>query len=270
VLTVSLLGVWIAARVRRRASTNGAARGARALEPLESAGLFLVLGGYLGVWTFRGYLDYQYLRTFDMRNIVPWYDAIPQIGAVLFVSGWWSARRVPGKAATDAPGAALTIAGALAVGLLALALVVLNRPRVDALVRATTPALLPSEQDNFKITRLQTMRSNAVLWNRAEWQRAYLRRLDRAEAVARQMGIGIEDIRAAFGHRRIPAAFGPIGPARPDIYDAAALLELPRRGKPLSPLAVHAALADYFTEEPEPRPGWIHANEPWPPDDDKR
>jgi hypothetical protein len=297
VLTLAVLAVWVFARLRH-AGREPASR-PFPLAPLESSGLFLVLAAYLGEWTFRGYMDYQYLRTINMRNIVPWYDAIPQIGAVLFVAGWWGGRRgepsvssfAPRTNVSSSPARAVaggvppvpsfaprtnalsgsehvTIVGVFGIGLLALALVVLNRPRVDALVRATVPPLLPSERENFKITRLQTMRANALLWNQAEWQRAYLRRLDRAQAAAQLMGIGVDQIRAAFGHRWIPATVGALRPSLPDLYDAAALLDLPRRGRAIEPQAVRAALVDYFTDEPEPRPGWIAAGEPWPPGGD--
>jgi hypothetical protein len=293
VLTLALLSIWVCAR-GRHAPQRGSDPDDRpaAPGPLESVGLLLVLGGYLGEWTFRGYMDYQYLRTINLRNIVPWYDVIPQIGAALFAAGWWSGsrgnvERGPGsRSRAPATGAsstlpsfpprrtvargheALTVAGVVGVGLFSLALIVLNRPRVDALVRATVPPLLPSERENFKIAQLQTMRANAVLWNQAQWQRVYLRRLDHAQEIARLMGIGVEEIRAAFGHRWIPVTVGPVRPSHPDLYDAAALLDLPRRGKPLAPQTVRAALADYFADEPEPRPGWINADEPWPPESD--
>ncbi len=79
---------------RHRTATNQAIRPTWAthgrqsgLSPLECAGAALVVGSYLFEWTFRGYMDYQYLRTLNMRFMVPWYDVIPQIGAVL----WWRA-----------------------------------------------------------------------------------------------------------------------------------------------------------------------------------
>ena len=69
-----------------------------AFNPLECAGAAMVLGCYLLEWTFRGYLDYHNLRTLSPYAIVPWYDVIPQIGAVLFAIGWWSGPRVrPGR-----------------------------------------------------------------------------------------------------------------------------------------------------------------------------
>ena len=121
---------------------------------------------------------------------------------------------------------------------LVVALIVLNRPRVNALIRASVPPLLPSELDFFKIPYLQTLRANDLLLSQAKWQRSYLRRLDRAEHAARVMGIDRAAIRAIFGHPWVPASMGPQHPPQPDLYDAVAMLDLPERGKPLDPAIV--------------------------------
>ena len=56
--------------------------------------LGLVIGAYLMEWTFRqGYLEFKFLRTINLRFLVPWYDVVPQIGVILFAAGWWSAKR---------------------------------------------------------------------------------------------------------------------------------------------------------------------------------
>lgn len=71
-----------------------------------------------------------------------------------------------------------------------------------------------------------------VLLNRAEWQRAYLRRLDAGEKVARRLGLGRDEIRAAFGDLWIPGAIGRLPPnADRELYDVAGLLDLPPRGR---------------------------------------
>jgi hypothetical protein len=144
-------------------------------------------------------------------------------------------------------------------------LVVLNRPRVEALVRASVPPLAPSEIERFAIPRLQTMRANVLLLDRALWQRRCLRRLDRAELVAKRMGWGKDALRAAFGHRFIPGSVAYVRPDQRDQYDTVALFDLPDRGRPVEPATVRAAIADLFAEEPEPRPGWIGPIEKWPP-----
>ena len=239
-----------------------------AFNPLECAGAALVLGSYLVEWTFRGYMDFIYLRTISLYAIVPWYDAIPQIGAVLFAAGWWSGPRGEGgPPASRSRSTSLTWRGVLGLGVLTIVLIVLNRPRVDALVRASTPPLLPSEREMFKIARLQTMRANMVLLNRAEWQRSYLRRLDAGEKVARRMGLGQAEVRAAFGYLWIPGAIGRFPPtADLELYDVAGLLDLPSRGHSTDPAIVRSALGRYLDQVKEPRPGWIPSSEPWPPE----
>jgi hypothetical protein len=240
--------------------------GTRLFGPLESAGAALVIAAYAVEWTFRGYLDYQFLRTINLWFIVPWYDSIPQIGTGLLLAGWWASRQTKaGEPTFHSRTRQPTLRACLGVSLLVIVLIVLNRPRVESLVRASVPPLAPSELEQFPIPRLQTMRANVVLLDRALWQRRCLRRLDRAELVARRMGWGKDAIRAAFGHRFIPGSVAYVRPDQRDLYDAVALFDLPDRGQPGDPASVRAALAVLFAEEPQPRPGWIAPNEKWPP-----
>ena len=261
-LTAALFLAWTSRLWLGRRKEDGA----RLFGPLESAGAALVIAAYAVEWTFRGYLDYQFLRTINLRFIVPWYDSIPQIGTGLFLAGWWNSRQ--GKAGDrDLPARAKppTQLACLGVSLLVIVLIGLNRPRVEALVRANVPPLTPSELERFAIPRLQTMRANVLLLDRAEWQRRFLRRLDRAELVAKRMGWGKDAIRAAFGHRFIPGAVGLVRPDLYDQYDAVAILDLSDRGRAVDPSSVRTALAALFAQEPEPRPGWIAPGEKWPP-----
>jgi hypothetical protein len=154
----------------------------------------------------------------------------------------------------------------LCVGLLVVALVAVNRPRVAELVRASAPPLLPSEKPVFPIERLQTERANVLLIDMTEWQRRHLRRLDQCQEIASRQGWGRDAFRAAFGRQFLPGAVGPV--QRPELfdqYDAAALLDLPDRGNPVEPEAVRAALGELYAEEPPPRPGWISPKDKWPP-----
>ncbi|MDR3636042.1 MAG: hypothetical protein P4L84_19725 [Isosphaeraceae bacterium] len=74
-------------------------RGRGPIVPLEAAGATLVLLAYFVEWSARGYLPYDR----SLREVVGWYDAVPQVGAVLFVAGWWGAGRNPALAgAVDA------------------------------------------------------------------------------------------------------------------------------------------------------------------------
>ncbi len=276
VLTAGLLVFWLSQRWRRHPGlldpTSKLGRRVAwpsfAFNPLECAGLATVLGCYLLEWTFRGYFEYHSLRTISVYAIVPWYDVIPHVGAVLLAIGWWSGprpvaerhARLHGRPGRPSRGVSLGLA------LMALVLVMLNRPRVDAMIRGTCPPLLPSELAQFKIPRLQTMRADLLIANRVEWQRRYLRRLDSVEPVARRLGIGQDGIRAAFGHIFIPASTGRLLFAQRELYDVAAILDLPAKGRPMHPDAIRAALGSYLHADPEPRPSWIARSERWPPD----
>jgi hypothetical protein len=250
VLTLLLLGAWSIPRWRRG--------GPRAFNPLECTGLALLLASYLVEWTVRGYMPFRYLRTINLGMIVPWYDTVPQIGAVLFAAGWFAgARRRDERPAVLGRIAPLCRRGAIGVVCLMTVLVLLNRPRVDLLWRSSVPPLLASEQKMFPILTLQSMRATSILLDRAEWQRRHLRRLQQAREVARQMGIGLDSIKTAFGRIDIPEL--------PDVYDAAGLLDLPDRGRAVDPALVRRGLGPYLFKEQEPRPRWLPPGEPWPP-----
>ena len=239
----------------------------RLFSPLELTGLALVLTAYIVEWTVRGYMDFEFLRTINLHLIVPWYDVVPQIGTALLLAGWWQSRR------TNLPVGPLPIRtrppsrlACLGVILLVVVLVALNRPRVDGFVRASVPSLLPSELQWLPTPRLQTFRASVVLIDRAKWQRRYLRQLDRCQALAVRMGWGRENIRAAVGYHFIPGTVGMLlGRNLYDKYDAAALLNIPDRGRAIEPEAGMAALAELIDEGTEPRPTWISPKEKWPP-----
>jgi len=237
---------------------RGRVRGIRAFNPLECAGAALVLGSYLVEWTARGYLPFRSLRTISLGMIVPWYDVVPQIGAVLFVAGWCSGPRSAGsRPAVQRPIAALTRLGALGVIGLLVVLMVLNRPRVDVLWRNWVPALSPAEEKEFPILAMKSLRAHTLLLDRADWQRRHLRRLDGAQEVAARLGIGRDGIRAAFGRLDMPEL--------PEVYDAAGLLDLPERGRLTDRDAIRRAMAPYVFMESEPRPTWLSPSDPWPP-----
>ena len=240
------------------------------ISPLESAGAGLVIGSYLVEWAFGGDMDNRNFRTVGLHSIVPWYHVIPQIGAVLWLAGWWS-EMIPGP--IESPELtkrwSLTRRGSLGLGILILAMLLLHRPRIDFLVRASVPPLLLSEQARFPILPLQMMRGNAVLLNRADWQRTTLRRLDRAQEIANRLGIGRDAIRAVFGHHLMPASADSIRPERHDSNDTSALLDIAQRGRVAIPSSVFKELTQLLAEAREPRPQWIADDEKWPPAVDK-
>jgi hypothetical protein len=271
ILGASLSRLWLGRRAAGQGDGPTHERGAAnqrrwALSPLECAGAALVVGSYLVEWAFRGYMEYRYLRTINMRFIVPWYHVIPQIGAVLWLAGWWSEMR---PASTQPHGATKTIPltrwGGLGLVLLIGTLMLLNRPRVDFLVRQSVPPLLPSEQKRWPLARLQMMRANIVLQSRSDWQRATLRRLDRAQELTSRLGLGRDAIRSAFGHPYLPGSVGALRPELYDLYDTVALLDLPEHARPAIPIAVRDELIKLFGEVKEPRPEWLTPDEVWPP-----
>jgi hypothetical protein len=253
VLATAILACWLAVRW-----WHG---GLRTLNPMETAGAGLVLGSYFVEWTVRGYLDYYLLRTISLPHIVPWYDTIPQIGAVLFVIGWIAGPRREGhRPAVLGPRTPLTRVGAVGIlGLLAV-LITLNGPRVDLLWRKTAPPLAPVERTMYPIVPLQSMRASALLLDRAEWQRQHLRRLDQAQQEITTLGISFEGCKAAFGRIDIPDL--------PLTYDGIGLLEFPAQGRLTAADQVRRALERYLETDSEPRPRWLLPDEKWPPPSD--
>jgi hypothetical protein len=265
-LSLCLFLVWSQRAWFTRANESGE----RLFAPLEWTGGTVVIAAYLVEWTFRGYMNYQYLRTINLRFVVPWYDAIPQIGAVLLMVGWWNRRgKNPGKASKAPRSSAPTQLEWLGVCLLVALLIGLNRPRVDRLVRATVGPLQASDRKIFKIEELQTMRATVLLIDRSRWQRRHLSRLDQCEEKAGQMGWGRDAIREAFGHRFIPGLGEHLPAGKYNEYDAAALLDLPEKGSPADLRTVRTVLAELYAVEREPRPIWLYPNEKWPPPEEE-
>ncbi len=223
--------------------------------PLEAAGASTVLFGFALVYTARGYYPYEQLR--DLH----WYHAVPQIGAVLFVAGWWAGRGGREAASTGrrgmTRGEALVVVGALAITQ------TLQAPRVRDNLSASVPSMTASERVRFPIATLQRLRARYLVSERAGRQRRDFAKLDQAEARTRSEGWSRDAIRAAIG--------GPTGPklsigfAKAVGFDPVALLALPETG-PTPPLGpIRAALLPLLTPETEPRPPWLAPTDPWPP-----
>jgi len=117
---------------------------------------------------------------------VGWYYAIPQVGAVLFAAGWWSAlcdgvSRAGGK---------LTVRGALGVVLLVLVLCGIQGDRAERLHIEAAPPLAPSESGMFWSAYMRNARAAYLNAESSEHLRRTLARLDRAEQIALREGIG--------------------------------------------------------------------------------
>ena len=225
VLSLSLLGLWL------WTFRNGGRP-----SPLEWAGGVILLGAYFISWSFRGYYTFE-----NLRNVVPWYDTIPHLGAVLFASGWWSrVWQVQG-----AEPARLSRGGAFGIVVVALGLVAIHQPRATVLFVKEAPKMTAAELKKLPILELQRLRAVAYREVISQWQRDHLYRLDRAERVAQKAGIGLDLIHQTFGR--------VLAPILPEAYDAAELLNLPRKGTETNPERARELLGPLFRLEPEPK-----------------
>ncbi len=208
-------------------------RTSRSPSPLEAAGAVIVAGAYVVEWSFRAYMPFRYLR-----GIVPWYDTIPHLGAVLFVVGLWGRIRHLKEREPLSWGELLGIVGVVC------ALIAVHQPRITAWIIRDMPEMRPEEKELYLIEPLQRFRGVILASEFAHWQKLHLARLDRAEPVAKRLGIGRGLIRQAFGR--------VLAPEIPKEYDAADMLDLPEKGREHDPAVARSALARYFTMEPEP------------------
>ena len=248
IVTLLILGIWAGVRWRQG--------GSRAFNPLECAGLALMLGSYLVEWTFRGYLPFRSLRTINLGMIVPWYDAIPHIGGILFVMGWISGpqrgergRALPADRWPDPLG---SHRGRGADGGSDRAERPARRPPLACLGAAVAPrgaGDVPHPETAKHARHHLTARSRGLAT-------AALATTRPGPGSRQSRGIGRDGIRAAFGRLDMPEI--------PEVYDAAGLLDLPERGRLTDPGQVRQALGPYVLMEKEPRPGWLPAEQPWP------
>ena len=223
VLTLTLIAVW-ASTLRR----------GRRPSPLECAGGAMIGLGYLVSWTFRGYYEWV-----NLRGVVPWYDTIPHLGAVLFASGWWGRKRH-----LDGSPRPLTRGGSAGVLTVILGLVAIHQPRANREFMHELPPMTEAETKAFPIESLQLLRARIYAELLVKWHREHLLRLDRAEAEARRRGIGRDLIRSAFGRVEVPGL--------PEVYDAAEMLDLPAKGTATDVEMARSVLGPYFVVMPAP------------------
>jgi len=224
-------------------SRSGCGRASR----LEAAGSALVVGSYLMVYYFRGYMPYE-----DMRP-VGWYHGIPEIGAVLFATGCWSRCRDDADPGHPARSSVLTRRELLAVVTLSAAMIALHLPRAARVVLDGAPKMTPEEAAKFPIPELQRLRAVLLADEHAKLQRRALVRLEGAERVARDLGVGRLTIRRTFGRVLLPGI-----PELQKQSDAASLLALPDSDqRPTNQAAVRVALQPYMAVEPDYVPPWL-------------
>jgi hypothetical protein len=182
------------------------------INPLEAAGAVAVFTTFGMIFAARGTeSDFGNLR------MLGWYDAIAQLGAVLFVFGWCSGRRPsPSLAAPEPPG---RLEFAVVVLFVALILA-LQAPRVERVIFEYAGMAAPATPHGGT-TGMPCTASD--LADEARTQRQALAALDRLEGAARRGEID----RAAF-RRAIEQISVPGMPASLPGFGPGELLDLPR------------------------------------------
>jgi hypothetical protein len=162
---------------RRRSNPAGQGSTLR-VHPLEAAGAVLVFANFGLIFAARGTET-----TFDNLRALGWYDAIPQLGALLFVFGWWSGPlRSEPSASLDPP----RFRELLAVLVLAAVMLLLQTPRVHRVIfQYDGLAAQVHLGGRDEVIRLRTPFDLA---EQAERQRRALAELDRLERAGNQRG----------------------------------------------------------------------------------
>jgi hypothetical protein len=229
-LSCALLSVWIWSWTRWGRPRS-----------LECAGALLVTSAYLVEWSFRGYLPFS-----SLRGIVPWYDTIPHVGAVL--AGFGALDRVLGGVSRPVSSRSiLRLRGAEALGLLAfqLLLLVLHTPRVEALFIGDVPKMTHTEARVFLTHDLRLFRARYLAGEFARLQRLDLARLDRVSDIGHRLGIGRDAIGQAIGRVDLLEL--------PDVYDGLGLLDLPAVGEHKEPNQIRQTLGPLLQASTPPR-----------------
>jgi hypothetical protein len=174
VIVAILVGVWFWSR--RRFDPNGARRWPR-VNPLEAAGAVLIAASLGMIYAVRGQLG-----TFEEMRTQGWYDAIADLGAVLFVFGWHAGPT------ESPPPRTLEYAGRqdLLVSVLVVAVIfVLQAPRVERVIfRYDGMGAWPGPD----APNHPPVLSKGDIERRARDQRQALAELDRVERTAREKG----------------------------------------------------------------------------------
>jgi hypothetical protein len=177
VIGLVLAAAWVWSRCGR--DQNGSRRLPQ-LNPLEAAGAMLVAGSFGMIFAVRGTE-----ASFDGLRALGWYDAIPELGAVLFVSGWWVGHIESPPSQTIEPPLRREL---LVFVLVAAVMLVLQAPRVSRVIFQYDGLSAPYDRKGPPLT-------SAELVERARVQRQALTALDRIEQTARKHGISREELR---------------------------------------------------------------------------
>ena len=205
------------------------------INALEAAGATIAVGSCLLVYGFRGNQPYSSLRSLG------WYHTLPQIGAILFAAGWWTAVAAP------KPGR-MTLGQAAGVFCLVIIFCMIQIPRARQHLIDEAP-LRPGRGI------VVSERSDALgraLYFKAEYhdlQHRALARLDMVNRLATTLGASPETLREIFGRILVPGIHEK--QAGCDCFSL--LIPRPRNSNAVPELVAHKAeLIELLRSEPEP------------------
>ncbi len=208
VFTVLLAGFW--AWSRWRPGADGSTTGPR-INPLEAAGAVLVIATFGLIFAARGTES-----GFDSLRTLGWYDAMAELGTVLFVAGWCAGRLPsPPPAAVEAPGRREL----LVVGFFIAVMLTLQAPRADRVIFDYEGAAALQGPDS---PIRSSHRTPADIAAQARDQRQALAALDHLEQAARRGDMDRAAIRRAIDRAAVPGMPSPL-PG----FDPADLIDLP-------------------------------------------
>jgi hypothetical protein len=199
------------------------------LNALETAGAALVVTSFTLIYSARGHMSFDNLRALG------WYHAIPQLGAVLFATGWMAGRSPrPAGPALEAA----SLHEILWVGLFAAAFLILQIPRANRVIYEYDG--MASKIENKTESRDSFPRNRNDLARRSIRQRKALARLDRLEKIAQDENIGRGTLRQVLGRHLILGMPSNL----PDL-DAFDLLQISAQGQGGSLRSIQALVQEF-------------------------
>jgi hypothetical protein len=187
VIVPILIGVWLWSR--RRFDPNEARRWP-GINPLEAAGAVMIAASLGMIYSVRGATG-----SLDELRAQGWYDAIADLGTVLFVFGWWAGPiESPPPRALEYPGRRALLESVL-VGAVML---VLQVPRVERVIYRYHGggAAQGPDAPNHPLVR-----TPLEVEQRAREQRQGLAVLDRLERTAREAGLTRAEIESTLKNK---------------------------------------------------------------------
>jgi hypothetical protein len=179
-------------RSRRRSAAASPRRRPRP-NPLESAGAALVIITFGLIFSARGTES-----DFDSLRALGWYDAMGELGAVLFVCGWCSGDLPSPPTAAPMPPGRNEL---LYVVLFAAVMLALQAPRADRVVFEYDEMAAPLGPTS---SRSAAVRTPGDLATQAKTQRESLAALDRLESAVRRGEFDRAAIRRAIERANVP------------------------------------------------------------------